>query len=184
MGLFERISSALGGSEQVERFASGRANFDDPNSGDLQHWNELAGASSPEDLQDAIGQAARQVDPQEYQEHITPGPRGTDPLGSLGQGALTTLAGSLIGNLLGGGIDRQQLPQMVPGLQTTDPNQMSPQEVASLADWTRRNRPDEFARAAAQANQQEPGLLEKVLGNKALVAAAAGLAAKYLASRR
>lgn len=184
MGLFERIAGALGGPQHVERMASGQANFDDPQSGDFQRWNQLVGAAPPEHLQEAMTHAAQRVDPQEYYDHVTPGVRGTDPMGSLDRGALGGVAGSLIGSLLGGGMQRQQLPQMIPGLRTTDPNQMSAQEVAALADWTRRNRPEAFGQAAAQVGQREPGMLEQLMGNKALMLAATALAAKYLSSRR
>jgi hypothetical protein len=79
--------------------------------------------------------AAQRVDSQEYHEHTTPGMGGTDPLGELGGGALGRLASSLLGNLMGrSGGDALQLPQQVPGLHTTDPQPMSPQEVASLAN--------------------------------------------------
>ena len=44
-----------------------------------------------------MAHAARRVDPQEYYEHITPGVRGTDPLGALGGGTLSTLASLLLG---------------------------------------------------------------------------------------
>ncbi len=65
----------------------------------------------------------------------------------------------------------------------TDPQQMSPQEGASLADYLRQYHPDAFGRAAAELGQHEPGLLQRLLGNKALMVAAAGLAAKFLADR-
>ena len=181
MGLFERIAGALGGPQQVERIANRQANFDDPNSRDYQHWNELVGAAPPEYIQDSVTHAARQVDPREYYEHVTPGVRGTDPLGGVGQGGLAALAGSLLGNL---GLGGRQAQQVIPGLRTTDPNRMSPQEVAALAQYMQQHHPEAFGRAAAQVGQQDPGLLQQLLGNKALMLAAAGLAAKYLASRR
>src|SRR5688572_14165573 len=126
--------------------------------------------------------AAQRVDLHEYHEHITPGLRGTDPLGELGGGALERLASSLLGNLTGqGAVDVCQLPQQIPGLHTTDPQQMTPQEAASLANYVRQYHPEAFGRTAAQLGQQEPGLLQRLLGNKALMFAAAGLAAKFLA---
>jgi hypothetical protein len=135
-------------------------------------------------VQDALAHAARRVDPQEYYEHITPGVRGTDPLGALGGGALGTLASRLLGNLTGGdGADLDQLRQRVPGLHTADPQRMSPQEVASLADYLRQHHPEAFGRAAAQLGREEPGLLQQLLGNKFLLMAAAGLAGKFLADR-
>ena len=92
MGLLDQIIGTLGGQEPVERLAREEANFDDPQSPDFAHWKELVGAAPPEALQDALARAAQRVDPQEYSEHITPGLRGTDPLGALGRGALGTLA--------------------------------------------------------------------------------------------
>jgi hypothetical protein len=71
----------------------------------------------------------------------------------------------------------------VPGLHTADPQRMSPQEVARLVDYLRQHHPEAFGRAAAQLGREEPGLLQQLLGNKALMLAAAGLAAKFLAGR-
>jgi hypothetical protein len=184
MGLLDQIISRLGGQEPVERLAREEADFDDPQSPDFAYWNELVGAAPPEEVQDAMAQAARRVDPQEYYEHITPGVRGTDPLGALGGGALGTLASRLLGSLTGGGgVEPSQLLRQVPGLHTADPQRMNPQEVASLADYLRRHHPEAFGRAAAQLGREEPGLLQQLLGNKALMLAAAGLAAKFLAGR-
>jgi len=199
MSIFEQIAGALGGprkaEQQLDRYAQGQANFDDPRSPDFQSWNELVGAAPPQVTQDAFTQAARQVDPREYYEHVTPGARGTDPLGGLGRGALGTLAGALMGQLMNGGLGglggltgmggRQQpdLSQMIPGLRTTDPRQMSPDEVAALANYMRQHHPEAFGRAAAEVGQREPSLLESLLGNKALMMGAAALGAKLLADR-
>jgi hypothetical protein len=90
MGLLDQIIGKLGGQEPVERLAREEANFDDPQSPDVAHWNELVGAAPSEAVQDAMTQAAQRVDAQEYSEYITPGVRGTDPLGALGGGALGT----------------------------------------------------------------------------------------------
>ncbi len=184
MGLLDQIIGTLGGQEPVERLAREQADFDDPQSPDVAHWNALMGAAPPEAVQDAMAQAARRVDPQEYYEHITPGVRGTDPLGALGGGALGTLASRLLGSLTGGeGADLDQLRQRVPGLHTADPQRMSPQEVADLADYLRQHHPEAFGRAAAQLGREEPGLLQQLLGNKLLLHAAAGLASTFLADR-
>ena len=184
MGLLDQIIGRLGGEEPVERLAREEADFDDPQSRDFAHWNELVGAAPPEAVQDAMAHAARPVDPQEYYEHITPGVRGTDPLGALGQGALGTLASRLLGSLTGGDrADPDQLRERVPGLHTADPQRMSPQEVASLADYLRQHHPEAFGRAAAQLGREEPGLLQQLLGNKFLLMAAAGLAGTFLADR-
>jgi hypothetical protein len=184
MGLLDQIIGRLRGQEPLERLAREEATFDDPKSPDFEHWNQLVGAAPPEAVQDAMTRAAQQVDPQEYYEHITPGVRGTDPLGALGGGALGTLAGRLLGSLAGGDRgDLDRLRQQVPGLHTADPQQMSPQEVASLANYLRQHHPGAFGRAAAQLGREEPGLLQQLLGNKFLLLAAAGLAAKFLGDR-
>jgi hypothetical protein len=184
MGWLDQLTDMLGGRQSVERFAREQANFEDPQSPDFQRWNQLVGAAPPEDVREAMTYAAQRVDSQEYYEHITPGVRGTDPLGELSGGALGRLASGLLGNLMGrSAADARQLAQQAPGLHTTDPQQMSPQEVASLANYLRQHHPEAFGRAAAELGQQEPGLLQRLLGNKALMLAAAGLAAKFLADR-
>jgi hypothetical protein len=184
MGFLDQIIGRLGGHEPLERFARGQANFDDPQSPDFEQWNQLVGAAPPEYMHEAMTHAAQQVDPQEYHEHITPGVRGTDPLGELGGGGLGRLASHLLGAFTGSsGVETPQLLSQVPGLRTTDPQQMTPQEVASLANYLRQSHPEAFGRAAAELGQQEPGLLQRLLGNKVLMLAAAGLAAKFLANR-
>jgi hypothetical protein len=184
MEWLDQLTDMLGGRPSVERSAREQANFEDPQASDFERWNQLVGAAPPEDVQEAMTYAAQRVDAEEYYEHITPGVRSTDPLGELGGGALGRLASSLLGNLMGrSGADARQLPQEVPGLHTTDPQQMSPQEVASLADYLRQYHPEAFGRAAAELGQHEPRLLQRLLGNKALMLAAAGLAAKFLADR-
>jgi hypothetical protein len=180
MGFFDQMTQMLGGREQVDRFARGEVDFNDPNSRDFQNWNQLVGSAPPEALEESFTQAARRVDQQEYYDHVTPGVGGTDPLGGLGQGALGALAGALIGNLTGGRRGGTDLRQMIPGLQHTDPQQMSPHEVAALANYTRQHNPEAFGRAAAQVGRQQPGLLQSLLGNKALMLGAAALAAKYM----
>ena len=52
-----------------------------------------------------------------------------------------------------------------------------------MSSWAR-HRPEAFGRAAVQLGREEPGLLQKVLGDNALMLAAAGLAAKFLGGRR
>jgi hypothetical protein len=125
MGFLDQITGLLGGHEPLERLARRQANFDDPQSPDFEHWNQLVGAAPPEYVHEATAQAVQRVDPQ----------------------------------------------------------QMSPQEVASLANYLRQYHPEAFSRAAAQVGQQKPGLLQRLLGHKVLMLAAAGLAAKFLADR-
>jgi hypothetical protein len=110
MGLLDQIVGRLGGQEPIERLARKKADVDDPQSPDVAHWNALMGAAPPEAVQDAMAHAARRVDAQEYYEHITPGVRGTNPLGALG----------------GGSGETSQLLRQVPGLHTANPQRMSP----------------------------------------------------------
>ncbi len=184
MGLFDQITELLGGREPLERFANDQARLDDPDSPDYDRWNQMMGAAPEEDVEEAMTQAAQRVDAQEYSDHITPGVRGTDPLGQLGGGGLAMLASSLLGNLThSGGFDLSRLQHLIPGLHTTDPQRMNPQEVAGVANYTRQHHPEAFGRTAAQVGRQEPGLLRQLLGNKALMLAAAGLATRFLGGR-
>ena len=59
---------------------------------------------------------------------------------------------------------------------------MSPREVAGLATSLRQHHPEAFGRAA-QLGREKPGLLQQLLGNKALLLAAAGLAGTFSADR-
>src|SRR6266542_4963952 len=190
MSLFEQIAGMLGGPQQaqqtVDRFRNGQANLDDPQSPDAQQFNQMVTAAPPYVTQEAFAHAAQQVDPNVYQEHITPGAGGTDPLGMLDRGQLATLAGALVNAYQSrhageGGMG--QLINMIPGLQTTNPSQMDPNQVAVLADWMRQNHPNTFGQAASQVAQQQPNLLQQLMGNKALMLAAATLGAKILSDR-
>jgi hypothetical protein len=184
MSLFDQITSALGGSDPIERFASKRADFDDPQSRDFERWNQMIGAAPPQYAEEAFTRAAREVDEREYHDHITPGVGGTDPLGGLGKGGLGTLAGALLSQLAGGrGGGLESLTQIIPGLRHSDPSRMSADEVASVANYMRRHNPEAFGRAAQQVGREQPGLLKQLLGNKALLLAGAALAAKVMADR-
>jgi hypothetical protein len=55
--------------------------------------------------------------------------------------------------------------------------------ISSRSAAHRQHHPEAFGRTAAELAQQEPGLLQRLLGNKALMLTAAGLAAKFLANR-
>jgi hypothetical protein len=203
MGLLDQLSSMLGGQHEVERLANGRGNFADPNSPDHDRFGRMLGHANPEDLQASVRQAADNIDAQDYSDHITPGVNGTNPLGMVGQGGLSTIASAIMGHLTGqsgqgggaggilggllggggGGGSFGSLLNRIPGLRTTDPNQMDASQVAVLADYARRNNPDAFSRAASQIGQQNPSLLQHLLGNKFLQMAAAGLAAKFISDR-
>ena len=141
-------------------------------------WNQMVGAAPREKFQGAATQAVRQLNPQEYYDHTQSGVGDTDPLGSLASGQRAGLAQTLIGALLGQGLGQSEISRAA-GLSNLDPQQMTPHELAGLAQYMQREQPDALAQAAAD-NQNEPGLLESLLGNKALLALAAGLGAKML----
>jgi hypothetical protein len=185
-GAGEGTGAGAGGMQQIlGRFMGGGANFGDGRSDDHQHFNQMMGHASDDDLGAAFSHAARGVDPNAYREHVTPGASGTDPLGGLGRGGLGTIASALIGQLGGsGGGGMASMLGRIPGLSHSDPHQMSSGDVAALADYTRQNHPDAFGRAAAQVGRQDPGALQQLLGNKAMMMAAAAMASKFLGSRR
>jgi hypothetical protein len=226
----EELGGMLGGENEVQRMANGQGNFDDPNSPDHDRLGKMLGHASPDDLQAAIGQATQQTDADDFANHVTPGVNGTNPLGDVGKGGLSTIATALVsqlggdtssgdghglfggilggggnsgggilskilggggggfGGLLGGGNPTGEAGQnpggTIPGVRTLDPNQMDESQVAALAEWMRRNHPEAFNRAATQVGQQNPSLLSKLLNNKMLMVAAAGLAAKIFMNRR
>ena len=193
MTIFDQIAGSLGGPQRarqtLDRWSQGQARFDEPQSRELDRWNELMGSAPPQVTQEAFEQAARQVDDNEYREHITPGVGGTDPLGMLDRGALGSIAGTLLtqliqsqmgGRQVGGGRSQPDVTDLIPGMRTNDPRQMTPDEVAQMADYLKRHHPDAFGRAASEIGQRQPSLLEALLGNKALMMGAAVLGAKIL----
>lgn len=186
----------------LQRLSGGNMNPAQPN--DQQNLGQLLGGVAPQDFQQHATSALSQVDPQEYQNHITPGVGGTNPLGGLGKGLLGSLAGSLIGNMVGGqmgggmgslagslagsvmGGQAAQggiggLASML-GLNNTNPQQMDEQDVAKLAAHAQQNNPGALAATAAQF-QNQPNVLQSLLGNKALLMAGAGLAAGVMSGQ-
>jgi len=91
------------------------------------------------------------------------------------------LAGALIGALTGGGLNPQQIMQGA-GVSNLNADQMSAGDLAQLSQWTQQNHPQAFG-PVAQQYQQQPDLLHSLLGNKALMMAAASLGTAYLANR-
>jgi hypothetical protein len=148
---------------------------------DYDDWNQMVGAAPPERFGRASYEAIRQVDPREYYEHTQPGVGGTDPFGSLPPQQRTGLAETLLKMLFNRGVDQRQIQQGA-GLGTLDPSRMSPQDLAALAQWAQKNQPQAFGYTAAE-HQREPDVLSSLLGNKALMLAAAALGAKYLSDR-
>jgi len=186
----------------LQRLSGGNMDPAQPN--DRQDMGQLMGGVPQDAFQQHATNALSQVDPQEYQNHITPGVGGTNPLGGLGKGMLGSLAGSLIGNVLGGqmGGGMESLAgslagsmaggQMAQGgigglasmlgLNHTDPQQMDEQDVAKVAAHAQQNNPGALAATAAQY-QNQPNVLQSLLGNKALLMAGAGLAAGVMSGQ-
>ena len=182
MGLLQEITASIGG-ENLKRFSAGNANFDDPNSPDLQHLQEMIKNVDPDQLQQLLAKAAQKVDPQEYSDHVTPGAGGTNPLGNLPTAALGSIAGALVNCLrktaAGGGAGESPLED-VPDLQTTDPKEMSAADVAAVARYAQANHPEAFGQAATQIAQKQPALLHSFLGKAALAVGVAALASHFI----
>lgn len=180
MSLLQSIESMIGGGD-LQRMSAGQANFQDPNSPDHQNLQNLMGNANPSQLQQSFGSAAQQMNPQEYANHVNNGSTGIGGFGSLSGGGLSTIASALIGHLMGGGgYNASSLLSRIPGLGTTDPNQMNASQVGQLAQFTQQNHPDLFGRAAAQVGQQQPGLLNSFLGKAGLAIGAAALASHFM----
>jgi hypothetical protein len=176
MSLLQSIESMLGGGN-LQRLSSGQGNFQDPNSPDHQSLQSMIGKADPSQLQQVFGQAASQMDPQQYASHVNSG----GAFGGLGGAGLGTIASALMSHLMGsGGYTPGSLLSKIPGLGTTDPAQMNPDQVASVAQYTQQNHPDLFGRVAAQLGQQQPGLLNSFLGKAGLAVGAAALASHFI----
>ena len=172
MSILQSLESMFGGGTQ-------QPSAPPPGSPDPQQLQQMLSQMNPQQLQQIFSQAAQQMNPQDYAQHITPGAGGTNPLGGLGSGGLSTIAATLIQHLGGSG-GTGGLLSRIPGLQTTDPNQMDENQVASLAKYTQQNHPDVFGRVAAQLGQQQPGLLNSFLGKAGLAVGAAALASHFM----
>ena len=149
---------------------------------DYNDWNEMVGAAPRERFGRATYDAIRQVDPDDYYRHTQPGIDGTDPFGSLQRGRRSGLVQSMLGELFRRGMGRDEISRSA-GLRNLDPDNMSPAEAAMLAQWIQRNHPQAFGRVAAQY-QDQPDILQSLLGNKALMLALGGIGAKLLFDRR
>lgn len=165
------------GNNTFDRLARGPQGTQSQNN-QYDNWNQMVGSAPPEHFGQSATDVIRQMDPQDYYNHTQPGVGGTDPLGNLAQGQRGGLAQGLLGALLGRGQNQSALSQAT-GIQNLDPNHMSPQDLAALAQYAQRNHPEALGQVA-QENRDNPSLLDSLLGNKAVLAAAAGLGAKYL----
>ncbi len=171
--IFERLAQNPGGMQQQ----------------DYQNWNQMVGSAPQGQFGQQAYQAIQQVPPQEYFQHTQPGVGGTDPFGALMPQQRSGLAQSLIGALMGQGVGQPQIGQIIgmgggmAGNQGSfNPSQMSPQQMAALAQYMQQNHPQALGQVAQQY-QSQPDVLHSLLGNKALMMLAAGLGAKYLQDR-
>jgi hypothetical protein len=149
--------------------------------GNQPGWNPAMANVPPEQFAQAAHQAFQQMDPQEYANHAQLGGGGANPFGNLPQPQQSGIAQTLLSTLFGRGVNQQQVQQGA-GLSTLNPSQMSPQELAALAQWMQQNHPQALGQAAAQF-QSQPDILSSLMGNKGLMAVGALLGAGYLAHR-
>ena len=162
----------------LQRLAQG-ANALQPQ--DYDNWNQMVGSAPPDQFGRAVYGSIRQVDPQEYYQHIQPGVGGTDPLGALPQPQRASLAQSLFNVLSQRGYDPNDVAYQV-GARTTDPYNMSPNDLASLLQWTHQNQPQAFGYVASQY-QNQPDILSSLLGNQALMSALGAIGSQFLSNR-
>ncbi|HEX8915449.1 MAG TPA: hypothetical protein VF796_24060 [Humisphaera sp.] len=190
MGLVDALAGALGGGNTGGMPMGGMPG----GGGGASPLGSLLHRLPLDQLSGLFGQTARNMDGQQYRDHVTPGVGGTNPLGMLKGPALAVVAGMLmkhlaggrgaaaaggggglggmLGSVLGGGGGGGAagmgglggLLSKIPGLQTADPHQMDPGQVAALADYARQHDPDAFGRAAAEAGRQDPDVLHALLG--------------------
>jgi hypothetical protein len=165
--------------QDAQRIASGQGDYQSPDSSDSQRVASMVSKAQPQQLQQVFKNAAQQMDSQEYADHITPGAGGTNPLGDAGAGGLGAIASALMQQLKAAGPSATP-PSQIPGVQASDPSQMTPDQVAALAKYMQQNHPDAFGGAAAQIGQQQPALLHSFLGRAGLAIGAAALASRFM----
>ncbi len=139
-------------------------------------WNSTVGSAPPSQFAQAATQAAQQVDPQEYQQHLQ-----SQPIANLPQPQQASLAQTLMSELSSQGVNQQRLAQNT-GVQNLDPSQMSPQQIAAVLQYVQQNHPQVLGNVATQY-QNQPDVLHSILGNKALIAAAAAVGAGLLSGQ-
>jgi len=176
MGLLSDIGSMLSG-QDGQRMAAGQGQFQDPSSPDMQAMHAMIDRSDPLQLQQVFSHVAQRMNPQEYGQHLSG--EGQSPLSGIGGGGLKTIASTLLQHLGGSGVAGNLLSK-IPGLSTTDPQQMDQNQVAALARYTQQNHPDIFGRAATQIGQNHPDLLHSFLGKAGLAIGAAALASHFM----
>jgi hypothetical protein len=139
---------------------------------------QVLGSVSGAQLGSAVTQAVQQVPAEEYAQHTDPGAGGTDPFGALGGGQLASLAGTILSALAAKGVSKSEVAQQT-GTGPINPSQISPEQMAAITQWVQQNHPEVLGQTA-QKYQEQPDVLHSLLGNKALMAAAAVLGAKYM----
>ncbi len=143
-----------------------------------QAIQQTVGSAPHEQVSQQAANAVSQLNPQDYQQHIQGGANGNTPLSSMSSDQLISLAQAVLSELQKRGVS-QQTVQNQTGIPNLDPNQITPQNVASLLQWVQQNHPQALGNVAAQYKNQ-PDMLQAILGNKALMSMAAGLGAKFL----
>ena len=160
-------------SRVAQGFSGGR-----PEEGDI---GQILGSAGRDALGSAISEAIKGVTQQQYSDHVTPGVGGTDPIGGLGAGQKSDLATTLITTLITAGIKKATISRGS-GVSNIRPENMSTQDLASLAQWMQQNHPELLGQAASQL-QDKPDLLQGLLGNEALMGAATSLLTGFLADK-
>jgi len=159
----------------LQRLAGGPNNLQKD---DYDTWNEMVGSAPKEKFGRTVYDSIRQVDPDEYNEHVTPGLGGTDPLGSLNQGQRGGLLQTIFGELTRRGVPQQEVVRNA-GLGSLDPNNVSPNDLGSLLGNLQRENPKVYGRVAAEY-QDQPDILQSLLGNKALLGLVTGIGGKLI----
>ena len=93
MGLLDQLSSVLGNASQ------GGQPFGGSPAG--QQWGHAVRNTPVDQLAGIFGHTARNVDPNQYRDHVTPGVGGTNPLGMLKGPALALVGGLLLKHMMG-----------------------------------------------------------------------------------
>jgi len=93
MGILDQLSSVLGNSNG--------GGFD-PNSQAAQQWGQHVQRTPIDQLAGIFGNTARNMDPNQYRDHVTPGVGGTNPLGMLKGPAMAMVASLLMRHLMKG----------------------------------------------------------------------------------
>lgn len=159
----------------LERLTGGNTNLQQE---DYDTWNEMVGSAPKEKFGRTVYDSIRQVNPDEYAEHVTPGLGGTDPLGSLTSGQRGGLLETIFGELTRRGVSPQEEVRNA-GIGSLDPRNVSPDDLAGLLGHLQRDNPKVYGRVAAEY-QDKPDILQSLLGNKALMGLVAGIGGKLL----